>query len=255
MKTLFLAWQDPESRSWFPVGRLSNVNGIYRFVYTHGAREAQEKCSFHPLESFDSLEEAYESDELFPLFSNRIPRPTRPDYGSFIKWLNVPADQDDPIALLARSGGKRQTDYFEVFPCPERDEKGEYHIHFFVHGVRHIPNAGQRIEKLVPGEQLLMLPDVQNTRDPDAVLLRTSDSFEGDCYLVGFCPRYLAGDISCLIRRKAPLPTVAVERVNPPPAPLQFRLLCNMTACWPNGEFEPFSGKEYQPLPPEPEPD
>ncbi len=38
-----------------------------------------------------------------------------------------------------------------------------------------------------------------------------------------------------------------VERVNPPPIPLQFRVLCNLTALWVAG-FEPFSSPSYQPL-------
>ena len=37
MKILYLAWQDPQSRQWFPVGKLSVEGGIYRFVYTKGA--------------------------------------------------------------------------------------------------------------------------------------------------------------------------------------------------------------------------
>jgi len=39
MKTLFIAWQDAQSRSWAPVGRLTREDGIYQFVYTRGAEE------------------------------------------------------------------------------------------------------------------------------------------------------------------------------------------------------------------------
>ncbi|MHC5826634.1 MAG: DNA-binding protein, partial [Nostoc sp.] len=38
-----------------------------------------------------------------------------------------------------------------------------------------------------------------------------------------------------------------VERVNLPPTPLQFRLLCTITTSC-NQDFRPFSGEEYQPL-------
>ncbi|WP_414528095.1 hypothetical protein [Nodularia chucula] len=40
---------------------------------------------------------------------------------------------------------------------------------------------------------------------------------------------------------------VHVERVNPAPTPLQLRLLCNVTAKWPE-DFHPFSSQEYQPI-------
>lgn len=41
--------------------------------------------------------------------------------------------------------------------------------------------------------------------------------------------------------------SVAVERVNPAPAPLQLRLLCNLTSRWP-ARFKPFAGDPYEPV-------
>ena len=41
MRTLFLAWQDPVARRWFPVGRLEYSDGLYSFVYTKGAEQAR----------------------------------------------------------------------------------------------------------------------------------------------------------------------------------------------------------------------
>jgi hypothetical protein len=39
---------------------------------------------------------------------------------------------------------------------------------------------------------------------------------------------------------------VEVEKVNPE-APIQMRLLCNITAAWPE-DFHPCSGKQFEPL-------
>lgn len=243
-----VAWQDRESRSWFPVGRLTANEARYQFVYTRGAEEAQRECHFQPLEPFRSLTDVYESDELFPLFSNRLLSRDRPDYDLFVEWLNVPRHGDDPIALLARSGGRRETDTFEVFPCPEPDQAGLYHTHFFSHGLRHVSHDSiNRIAQLQPGEPLRLFHDFQNRYDSGALGLRTDDSFHGDRYFVGYCPRYLQEDFFEVLQSCPEPPTVAVERVNLPPAPLQFRLLCNMTACWPEG-FRPCSGERYQPL-------
>lgn len=249
MRTLFLAWQDSVSRAWYPVGRLTVDAGVYQFVYTRGARLAQEERSFQPFEPFMRLDTVYESNELFPLFANRIPAPSRPDYGSFVEYLSFSKDPDDPVALLARSGGRRATDSFEVFPCPELDDNGEYHIHFFAHGLRHFPDSSmERIAQLKPGEPLLLAHDFQNTHDPNALLLRTNDAFEGDRHLVGFCPRYLLPDVSQVVECCLDPLMVTVQRVNLPPAPLQLRLLCNLTSCWPSG-FAPFSSDPYLPIP------
>ncbi|WP_287519261.1 hypothetical protein [Okeania sp. SIO2C2] len=41
MKKLFLAWQYPVTRGWFPVGSLTYKNNWYEFVYLKGAEEAK----------------------------------------------------------------------------------------------------------------------------------------------------------------------------------------------------------------------
>ena len=245
MTTLFLAWQDAISRSWFPIGRLRFDGEKYQFVYTHGAKKATEHCGFQPLLSFPDLNKVYTSIELFPLFSNRLMRPSRPEYKHFIQWLNIPQHEDDPIAILARSGGRKVTDNLEVFPSPEPDENGLYHIHFFVHGLRHLSQCAiDRIHRLKPGEKLWLAHEFQNPYDPDALTLNTEDH-----HIVGYCPRYLVGDTLEVVRQNPKLVHVHVEQINPAPTPLQLRLLCNMTAEWHEG-FIPFSSQEYQPIVP-----
>lgn len=218
---------------------------MYYFTYLQGAIQAQETANFQPLWSFPDLYHCYSSIELFPLFANRLLRPSRPDYQDFVQWLNIPEQQDDPIALLARSGGKRKTDSLEVFPAPERDESGNYHIHFFAHGLRHFPIETQHyIQSLQAGERLLVTHDLQNPIDSRALMLRTND-----LHFIGYCPRYLTHDFFELICRFPQKVTVTVERVNSPPTPLQFRLLCNLTAEWAE-DFYPFTTPAFQPLTP-----
>jgi hypothetical protein len=189
LKTLFLAWEDPGSGSWFPIGRLTFNGKEYQFNYTNGVLEAKLKCGFGPLPSFPDFNKVYTSQKLFPLFSNRVMPRSRPDYPEFVQWLNIPQHEDDPIALLARSGGKRVTDKFEVFPCPEPDENGRYRIHFFAHGLRHLPKpAIERINGLQVGELLYLAHEFQNPHDSSALLLCTEDH-----WIVGYCPRYLCG--------------------------------------------------------------
>lgn len=243
LKTLFLAWQDSDSRRWFPIGRLTFNTDKYQFVYTQGAKEAQKECGFEPLLSFPYLDQVYTSTQLFPVFANRLMPRSRPEYSDFVQSLNIPQHEDDPMAILARSGGQRKTDTLAVFPCPEPDAEGRYHIHFFSHGLRHLPECSiERINRFKPGEELWLAHEFQNQYDYQALTLNTEDH-----YIVGYCPRYLNSEVFELLRQNLSRVDVRVERVNQSSTPLQFRLLCNITAqC--SSDFRPFSSQEYQPL-------
>jgi hypothetical protein len=247
--TLYLAWQDPVGRSWFPIGRLSMHPAGYEFAYTHGAREAR-SAGFLPLPGFPDLHGVYYSAELFPVFSNRLLPRSRPEFNEYVRWLSVPEPVEDPFVLLARGGGHRVTDTFEVFPQPELDEAGNYHIHFFVHGLRHFSQSSQlRAAQLTAGERLYLMHDLQNPWDRNALVLRTAETKPGDLHLVGFCPRYLSQDVVELgLAVGQDEPEVVVHRVNSPPAPIQFRVLCRLSISA-SGGYRPFSSSLYQPIP------
>jgi hypothetical protein len=241
MKTLYLAWQDPKNRSWFPVGRLSFDGDVYQFVYTKGALKSPK---FIPFGRMLNLEDVYVSRDLFPLFANRLLAKTRPEYEAFLGWLNLQNSGDDLLALLGRSEGVRVTDSLTVFPCPEKNSEGIYDVHFFSHGLRYLPDhAIQVVDKMQSGARLFLMTDPQNLHDAYALALRTDDPVT----IVGYCPRYLTKDFLYLLRSGPPdTPTVLVERVNID-APIQLRLLCNLRAPWPEG-FEPCSGEDYEVL-------
>src|SRR5579872_6016615 len=114
--TLFLAWQDPVARRWHPIGRLISEGGKYKFGYTCGIQKALETGRFEALPSFPDIHTVYESDQLFPIFTNRVLSPSRPEYRDMLQWLSVSEAEIDPVAILARTGGQRVTDTFEVFP-------------------------------------------------------------------------------------------------------------------------------------------
>ena len=86
MKTaLYVAWrlQAELHQGWGPVGRLEHDDGIYRFYYTRGARTLE---GFKPFTEMASFDEVYESNELFPLFANRLLGKQRPEYERFVRW-------------------------------------------------------------------------------------------------------------------------------------------------------------------------
>lgn len=243
MTTLFLIWQDPTSRVWFPIGCLTANASKFNFRYVNGVQEALEKTDFQPLISFPDIEKTYESNYLFPLFSNRIMRPSRPDYEQYLRSLRLEPGENDPIAILSRSGGRKATDHFEVVHCPEPNDIGRYETYFFLRGLRYRQKDElERAEQLKPQENLLIVPEPENEYDPLAVKIKAEDNI-----FIGYCPRYLAPDIHQLLQLSAEDLRICVERVNVRPTPIQQRVLCRVTATWPQN-FHPFSGEEFQPI-------
>jgi HIRAN domain-containing protein len=241
MKAVYVAWQDPKNRTWYPVGRLNFQRNEYRFVYTKGALKSKR---FIPFGRMTDKSVMYTSRELFPLFANRILSKSRPEYKRFLQWLAVDGHDDDPIALLARTGGIRETDTLMVFPAPVPTRSGQYHAKFFVQGLRYLPEEALRaVEGLARRTQLFIMPDPQNLHDSTAVALRTDEPR----VMVGYCPRYLGPDFLHVLRATDPRKVrVLVEQVNPD-APIQLRLLCSLKAPWPQ-DFEPCAGDLYEPL-------
>jgi hypothetical protein len=242
---LLVAWRSgtPE-RGWQPVGRLEHDGGVYRFVYTKGARMLGD---FQPFPQMENLEEVYESEELFPVFANRLLSKSRPEYEAYLRWGGfTPDNPPDPISILGVTEGRRQTDSIEVFPCPVPDASGCYLNKFFLHGLRWMPPAAhERINRLEIGEQLYLMADFFNKSDSQAVALRTG---EGEPLMIGYVPRYLARDVGKILSECDPeFVHVFVERINKD-APRQQRLLCRMNACWPEN-LRPCDGEEFRPIP------
>ncbi len=150
MDSLFVAWRPPmpDQTGWRPVGRLEHDGGLFRFCYTQGAK----KPGFLPFAKMTELDRIYESDELFPLFANRLLSKSRPEYEAYLRWSGFESgDHLDPISVLGVTEGIRQTDAVEVFPCPSPDAEGCYLNKFFLHGIRWMPEAVmERIGRLNP---------------------------------------------------------------------------------------------------------
>jgi hypothetical protein len=251
---IYLAWQDTvRTRRWFVVGRLRRLGGQgYEFVYTRGYEEARRVADMQPILGFMESNRRYLSEKLFPLFQNRLMSPGREEYATHLERLGLRREASgappEPLQILARSGGSRTTDSFEVFPAPQKVGPSggprSYRISFFVRGIRYVPSDSQaRASRCAPGERLLLLADWQNPHDEQSVMLRT----EKDNHLLGWVPRYYSGDIHALRERGLPI-EVRVERVNPAAsAPSWQRLLCRLEAPWPE-DFRAFEAPEYEPL-------
>jgi len=248
MKSLFLAWQAPSdsirSRAWFPVGRLDAEPDAhhYRFRYTHGAVKAQEDVGFTPLLAFPDFKKDYQSNELFPLFKNRVISPKRTDFQEYIEWLDLDRGHSDPISILSVSGGERVTDNLEVFPKVTADTEGNFHVRFFLHGLRHLgERAIERAAKLKVGEDLRVLIELNNPATRLAVPLLTEDY-----QMIGWAPRYLVEDIILCVPG-APRLSAQVARINAVAAPLNQRILIDYAGCAAKGT-QPMSTPDFKPL-------
>lgn len=243
MATLILAWKNPNTNEWIPIGKLEFDGKVYTFIYTRGVLKSKNEGFFVPLAPMQEVDKIYESDLLFPIFQNRLVQKSRPEYEDYLDWLNLDRNRYTPLEELSRSGGIRVTDNLQLFPIPQiRD--GKYIVYFFSHGIRHLsPCYIERVSHLNHGNRLFLMADIQNNFDSFALALRTGDPPE----LVGYVPRFFSRDFDKLIKENgAKNAHVSVEKVNLK-APLQFKLLCKLSTSWPDN-FSPFTDEEFKPI-------
>ena len=242
MRTLFLAWQAPSDRAWFPVGRLDadTEHSQYSFRYTKGAGEAERTAGFHPIASFPALDALYQSSELFPMFKNRVLGSQRRDFKSYLESLDL--HTPDPIEILAVSGGERQTDSFEVFPKIEKAADGSFRCRFFLHGLRHMSEqAQQRAQFLKAGEQLGVSVELNNPKHGLAIQL-TSLDYE----FIGWAPRYIVSDLLKAINKTHDI-SARIVKINAGGAPLNRRVLVELQGVLP-ADYEPMAEDAFLPM-------
>ena len=236
IEVLYIAWQDSETRLWHTVGQLSRQNDLYRFTYTKGALASPR---FKYFGRMLDLHENYYSRELFPLFANRILNSSRPEYPDYVRWLAMnPDTENDPMQLLARSGGERATDELYIYAQPEINDHGDMELFFLSNGLRYLDTASlERILRLKSGDHLELREENDNSYDRFALRLETDDLIK-----VGYCPRYLNKDLRRIMKKTEVILTV--ERLNHD-APIQFRLLCKAVFKLPQG-CNLFQNEEHQ---------
>jgi hypothetical protein len=192
-------------------------------------------------DSFPELTQTYVGHELFPFFKNRIMPPSRPDYAGYVTQLGLSVENADPLSLLARSGGLRATDRLEIYAEPHGDANSCL-WHFLLRGIRHLPQSAEdRIAKLGLGDALYVMRDVQNVVNPKALLLRSDDAIN-----LGYIPDLLVDDLAGLDLSIHNF-KVTVAQHNPPPAPVQHRVLCQLQVRWPDG-VRPFMSDRFKPI-------
>ena len=135
-RRLVVTWQHPADRNIEPVGFLDYDGQHYRFGYIRHALSVKD---FRPLLGFRDLYRAYSSEELFPLFAQRVMDPRRPDYQRYVERLGLD-EEASPWEQITRSQGRRQGDTIQLLPQPTTDGETLTCV-FLVNGVRHVPDG------------------------------------------------------------------------------------------------------------------
>ncbi len=211
---------------------------LFRFVYLKSVEQLGE---IRDLPEFPDLYRVYESEHLFPVFQHRMMSRRRPDYGDYVRELNLDTTSD-PFLVLARSEGEKVTDYIEVFAPPERTAEGDLQTRFFARGIRHLAGAADAVDDVQPGEVLRLEDDADNSVNSLAVWLSRETNQK-----VGWVPNYLVDMVHELRNSFEVEVKVTADHVNPKTSPPQVRLLCRLRAPWPKG-YEPLSAPEFQPI-------
>jgi len=214
---ILVLWHSPRTNDLLPIGLLSIAQGSprFRFWYVKRVAAAREQ-GFALFLEFPDLHRDYASDQLFPLFANRLMSRSRPDYAAWVERHGLTAGTADEESLLVRADGHRATDRVELLALPTRgDGRSVLTTWFFVRGVP--KDREELVTQLVPNQQLF-LADREELRTG----LRTASGV-----LLGYMPNSDAFRLQDAVR-DAVLPVVYVERINPPPAPIHHRVLCRL---------------------------
>ena len=233
MTNLYLAWQNPVSRQWMPVGRLTRHETeptAYEFAYTEGAHQAQVSSPLWRVPGFPRLDQLYRSVEIFPAFSVRLMNSGRPDRAEYLSYLDLEVGSWDEVAELALSSGRAHSDWFGIFPEIVPNAEGYFDTRFVLQGLDQAdPDAVRRANSLKAGDPLELKFE---PKSPDATSVNIVDT--RDHCTLGRLPNYL---VFWLHHDGAWLGTdfnASVARVNPD-APLSHRLLVDFQGRVPLG--------------------
>lgn len=234
VETRLLVTQKAEiDRRYRALGFLSHDGTSYRFEYLASALVDP---TFRTLPGLSRIGEPNISEDLFPLFQERLMSSRRDDFSSTMTALGLP-ENATPMEVLARTGGHRAGDFIELIEVPTFDsDDGDISFTFFSHGVRYMTDEAQAaIAHLRPGHALSLRLDSANAVNPRALLMADGR------LSMGYVPDPLVNFVHDVIARDHDL---RVEQANGPEVAFHFRLRVRLT-----GQIDPakppFTGPQW----------
>jgi hypothetical protein len=204
---LLVIWRRPSDSNRHVIGDLWRERDGYAFAYHE---RLPTELGFALLPEFPEHRtppSAYRASYLFPTFAQRVPSPTRADLGELLAAWGVER-ADDPLEILARSGGVQTTDRLELAEYRPDDDQLERPLDMRVAGATKLEEPAA----LSAGDALELRREPENPHDPSATLFLFRGTLK-----VGYVPRQYAPMISRLLDAGVQLRAVTVRRLVLPP--------------------------------------
>lgn len=183
MDRLVVIWRDVVTGSRHAVGDLRRADGEFVFCYRDHLPDG-----FSLLPEFPEGRE-YRARYPFPTFAQRIPSPARLDRADLMQLWGV-ENADDPLEVLARSGGLQMTDRLELAEYRPDDDDLSRALETRLSGQsHHAPD-----HPVTVGQELGLLREPNNAYDPHAVIVVLRDGVK-----LGYVPRYYSQMVARLL--------------------------------------------------------
>lgn len=213
-----------DNQLWVPVRKMIWQDEQYRVGYVGGVKQIAPAGSpwrhyFRP-EGFEQVKQLH---EVHCDFAPRMPLDRPQEMKWYLPSLGLPADLNNPISFVARTGGYRHTDTLDAFPEVEPDADGCYRFYFLLRKLH------------------LIAPDILD-------VVKVTDAIESDDWWAihkptGYKIGVLPGYIRSLITDNPRSVEIKIDQINSN-ATLQDRLLCSAIC----KGCVPFTNLEYLPL-------
>lgn len=216
-----VAWRNRSRPLIAPVGVLDYDGMGYRFQYLGAVGATVD--GFRPLIGFPDLDKVYESSRLWPFFNLRIMDRKRPDFAQYTHWLGLEEDASR-LDILSHSGGEQKGDSVSLTEAPRIAGDGTTTATFLLRGASHAVRAydtGTAAESLRAGDELVLVDDVENEANKNALLFKMQDGSP-----VGWVPDLLIA-YARQVRSAGGL--VEVLQNNGPESPWHMRLLVRLS--------------------------
>ncbi|MFF5996031.1 HIRAN domain-containing protein [Lysinibacillus sp. KU-BSD001] len=199
-QSLWLVWQNSETRLNYHIGTLSFTDNQYEFSYTWQSEGVQKVRGaldngyiLHP--SFPDLKKNYVSNKLFAAFDRRLPSDIRSDFEQILDEFHL-KKESTKMDLLEQTRGKLATDFYS-FEKPLIIQEGKLATKFFINGMRHQNNLPSNWMDIVKTTNKIYLKlEPENPVDYNAIAV-----YAGMGTKLGFVPRFYTTAISALMNR------------------------------------------------------
>ena len=208
---LFVLWRDPAGARRV-IGELWRTSDGFAFGYSQSL--PSETDGFMLLSEFPEPRQVgapYVARYLFPTFAQRIPGPGRSDRARLLADWGV-TNSDDPLEILARSGGAQLTDRIELAEFRPVDDELHEPLDFRISGATQ-PRFAEAATKVTPGAALALKREPDNQYDCHATIVLESAGIP-----LGYVPKQYSEMVARLLDRGLALHATAQRLLIAPDA-------------------------------------